>query len=82
MLSVLLTVLNPALKPFYDAFYKVFLMVRSARIIDVIWGIHIWGRHPILNPESSDARLRERHSGLTTSSSSPPVFRHTRRSWR
>ena len=34
MLSVLLTVLNPALKPFYDAFYKVFLMVRSARIND------------------------------------------------
>ena len=41
MLSVLLTVLNPALKPFYDAFYKVFLMVRSARVIDVICGIRI-----------------------------------------
>jgi len=50
MLSVLLTVLNPALKPFYDAFYKVFLMVRSARVIDVICGIHISGRHPIPKP--------------------------------
>ena len=50
MLSALLTVLNPALKPFYDAFYKVFLMVRSARIIDVICGIRIFGRHPTSKP--------------------------------
>ena len=46
MLSVLLTVLNPALKPFYDAFYKVFLMVRSARIIDVICGNSRLGKAP------------------------------------
>ena len=50
MLSALLAVLNPALKPFYDAFYKVFLMVRSARIIDVICGIRIFGRHPTSKP--------------------------------
>ena len=68
MLSALLTVLNPALKPLYDAFYKVFLMVRSARITGVTAEFAFPGRHPTqsLNPESSDSRLHERHSGLTT----------------
>lgn len=29
MLGAILTLLNSVLKPFYDAFYKVFLVVRS-----------------------------------------------------
>ena len=72
MLGLVLTALNPVLKPLYDAFYRVFLMVRSRpRPIPPAIG---WVTTESLIPSSRRivARRRRRPDGLTRPPSPPP----------